>query len=299
MVHGIRTQDGRRLTVEEYGDPDGTPVVLLHDTPGCRLGVVPRDVVAAHPHIRFIAYDRPGYGDSDRLPGRRVADAARDVAELADALGLGRFSVLGHSGGAPHALACAALLPSRVRRAAVLASPAPPDARDLSWFDGMAESHVEEFTRALTDPLAFAGRLAARAADIRRDPAQLLVSLRDGLTDSDRRIVSDPAIGEMLLRAYREALRGSSYGWLDDDLALLSDWGFDPAAVIRPVLLWHGAQDRFSPVAHFTWLADRIPRVRPVLQQDTGHFGALEALPAVLDWLCAPPRRTTSKQTTS
>ncbi|MEV3912072.1 alpha/beta fold hydrolase [Streptomyces canus] len=299
MVHGIRTQDGRRLTVEEYGDPDGTPVVLLHDTPGCRLGVVPRDVVAARPHIRFIAYDRPGYGDSDRLPGRRVADAARDVAELAGALGLGRFSVLGHSGGAPHALACAALLPSRVRRAAVLASPAPPDARDLSWFDGMAESHVEEFTRALTDPLAFAGRLAARAADIRRDPAQLLVSLRDGLTDSDRRIVSDPAIGEMLLRAYREALRGSSYGWLDDDLALLSDWGFDPAAVIRPVLLWHGAQDRFSPVGHFTWLADRIPRVRPVLQQDTGHFGPLEALPAVLDWLCAPPRRTTSKQTTS
>ncbi|MET8076259.1 alpha/beta hydrolase [Streptomyces sp. NPDC005303] len=294
MVHGIRTRDGRRLTVEEYGDPDGTPVVLLHDTPGCRFGVVSPEVVTAHRHIRFIAYDRPGYGDSDRLPGRRVADAARDVAELAGALGLGRFSVLGHSGGAPHALACAALLPSRVRRAAALASPAPPDARDLRWFDGMAASRVEECTRALTDPLAFAERLAARAADIRRDPAQLLVSLRDGLTDSDRRIVSAPAVGELLLRTYREALRGSSYGWLDDELALLSDWGFDPAAVTRPVLLWHGAQDALTPVGHFTWLADRIPRVRPVLQQDTGHFGALEALPAVLDWLCAAPGRTAS-----
>jgi len=71
VVHGIRTQDGRRLTVEEYGDPDGSPVVLLHDTPGCRFGVVPGDVVAAHPHIRFIAYDRPGYGDSERRPGSR------------------------------------------------------------------------------------------------------------------------------------------------------------------------------------------------------------------------------------
>ena len=289
MVHGIRTQDGRRLTVEEYGDPDGTPVVLLHGTPGCRFGVVPEDVVAAHPGVRFIAYDRPGYGDSDRLPGRRVADAARDVADLADALGLDRFSVLGLSGGAPHALACAALLPSRVRRTAALASPAPPDARDLHWFDGMAESAVEEYTRALTDPLAFAERLAARAADIRRDPAQLLVSLRDGLTDSDRRIVSTPAIGETLLRNYREALRGSAYGWLDDDLALLSNWGFDPAAVTRPVLLWHGALDTFSPLGHFKWLADRVPRVRPVLQPDAGHFGALEALPAVLDWLCATP----------
>ncbi|MDH6583611.1 pimeloyl-ACP methyl ester carboxylesterase [Streptomyces sp. SAI-133] len=289
MVHGIRTRDGRRLTVEEYGDPDGSPVVLLHDAPGCRFGVVPPHVVTAHPHIRFIAYDRPGYGDSDRLPGRRVADAARDVAELAGALGLGRFSVLGLSGGAPHALACAALLPSRVRRAAVLASPAPPDARDLRWFDGMAASRVEECTRALTDPLDFAERLAARAAGIRRDPAQLLVALRDGLTESDRRILAVPAVAEMLLRTYREALRGSSYGWLDDGLALLSSWGFDPAAVTRPVLLWHGGQDTFSPVGHFTWLADRIPRARPVLRQDAGHFGALAALPDVLDWLCVPP----------
>ncbi|WP_406214843.1 hypothetical protein [Streptomyces canus] len=83
-------------------------------------------------------------------------------------------SALGRSGGAPHALACAALLPSRVRRAAPPTSPAPPDARDLSWFDGMAGSHVEEFTRALTDPLTFAGsRHPARAAVARR-PGQVL-----------------------------------------------------------------------------------------------------------------------------
>lgn len=293
MAHGIRTQDGRTLTVEEHGDPDGAPVVLLHDTPGCRFGVVPEETVSAHPHIRFVSYDRPGYGDSDRLPGRRVADAARDVSEVADALGLDHFSVLGFSGGAPHALACAALLPARVRRTAALASPAPPDARDLSWFDGMAASGVEEFTRALTDPLGFAERLAARAAEIRRDPAQLLVHLRDGLTDSDRRILAAPATGELLLRSYREALRGSSYGWLDDDLALLSNWGFDPASVRRPVLLWHGARDTLSPVGHFKWLADRVPRARPVLEQDAGHFGALEALPAVLTWLCPPPDQAT------
>lgn len=289
MAQDIRTQDGRRLAVEEYGDPDGTPVVLLHGTPGSRSGPVPEDVVTAHPRTRFLSYDRPGYGDSDRQPGRRVADAARDVRDVADALGLGRFSVLGLSGGAPHALACAALLPSRVRRAAALASLAPPDARDLSWFDGMAESGVADFTLALTDPLAFADRLAARAADIRRDPAQLLVSLRDGLTASDRRILSTPAVGEPLLRTYREALRGSSYGWLDDGLALLSSWGFDPATVTRPVLLWHGARDTLAPVGHFEWLARRIPRARPVLERDAGHFGALEALPAVLDWLCPAP----------
>ncbi|WP_373466067.1 alpha/beta fold hydrolase [Streptomyces sp. V3I8] len=283
-------RDGRRLAFEEWGDPDGTPVVLLHDTPGCRLGTVPQDMMEARPGVRFIAYDRPGYGDSDRGPGRRVAQAARDVAALADALGLGRFSVLGRAGGAPHALACAALLPARVRRAAAMASLAPPAAEGLNWFEGMAAGSVEERTRALTDPVGFADRLAARAAAIRADPAQLLASVRDGLTDSDRRIVSVPAVSEMLLRTYRTALRTSAYGWLDDTLALLSDWGFDPARITRPVLLWHGALDTFSPVGHFEWLAGRIPRARPVLDPQGGHFSALEALPDVLDWLCATPR---------
>ncbi|WP_308298829.1 alpha/beta hydrolase [Streptomyces sp. GESEQ-35] len=294
MVDGVRMRDGRWLAVAERGDPDGTPVVLLHGTPGCRHGAVPEDVMTARPGVRFISYDRPGYGSSDRRPGRRVADAARDVAELADALGLDRFTVLGRSGGAPHALACAALLPARVRRAAALVSPAPPDAVGLSWFEGMARSNVEEFTQALTDPLDFADRLSARAAAIRSDPAQLLVSIRDGLTDSDRRIISDPAVSDMLLRNYRESLRVSAYGWLDDDLALLSNWGFDPAVITRPVLLWHGAEDTFSPVGHFKWLADRIPRARPVLEPDAGHFGALQALPAVLDWLCATPESRAS-----
>jgi len=287
---GIRMRDGRRLAFEEWGDPDGTPVVLLHGTPGCRHGVLPQDMIEARPGVRFIAYDRPGYGDSDRGPGRRVAQAARDVAALADTLGLGRFAVLGRSGGAPHALACAALLPTRVRRAAALASLAPPSSEGLNWFEGMAASNVEEFTRALTDPVDFADRLASRAAEIRADPAQLLASIRDGLTESDRRIISAPAVGDMLLRNYREALRTSAYGWLDDNLALLSHWGFDPARITRPVLLWHGAEDTFSPVGHFEWLARHIPRARPVLDPKGSHFSALEALPDVLDWLCATPR---------
>ncbi|MGP4045710.1 alpha/beta fold hydrolase [Streptomyces sp. 2A115] len=289
MPSGIRMRDGRRLAFEEWGDPGGTPVVLLHGTPGGRHGVVPPELMAARPGVRFIAYDRPGYGDSDRGPGRRIAHAARDVSALADALGLERFAVLGRAGGAPHALACAALLPRRVRRAAAMATLAPPVAEGLSWFEGMAVSCVEDFTRALTDPVDYADRLAARATAIRADPAQFLASIRDGLTDSDRRIISAPAESDMLLRDYREALRTSAYGWLDDNLALLSHWGFDPTLITRPVLLWHGAMDTFSPLGHFEWLAQHIPRARPVLDPKGSHFSSLEALPDVLDWLSAAP----------
>ncbi|MGX2998064.1 alpha/beta fold hydrolase [Streptomyces sp. JNUCC 64] len=277
--------DGRRIAVAEWGDPDGTPVLLLHGTPGCRPGVVPRAVAAARPDVRFLAYDRPGYGGSDRAPGRRVVDAARDAAAVADALGVERFAVLGRSGGAPHALACAALLPGRVRRVAAMVSLAPRDAAGLDWTAGMTEFNVREYERALTGPERSAEVVAERREHILRDPEQLLKDIEGGLTASDRRIIADPGVREMLLLNYREALRESADGWLDDMVASVRPWGFDPEAVTRPVLLWHGAEDTFSPVDHFHWLARRLPRVRPVLAPGAGHFGAIAALPEVLDWL--------------
>src|SRR3954469_6493893 len=115
----IATEGGRTLHVVEDGDFGGLPVIVHGGTPG---GAEPlhRPWVedARGRGIRLIAYDRPGYGPSTPQPGRSVADAAADVAATADALGLDRFATWGASGGAPHALAMAALLPDRVVAAA-------------------------------------------------------------------------------------------------------------------------------------------------------------------------------------
>jgi pimeloyl-ACP methyl ester carboxylesterase len=214
-------------------------------------------------------------------------DVVEDVAHLADALEIDRFAVAGRSGGGPHALACAALLPDRVTRAAALVALAPRGAPGLDWFAGMAESNVREYTTALTDPARLEARLIPRSAAIRSDPARLLEELRAELTDEDRQIVSDNTIRSMLLRNYHEALRTSPYGWIDDCLALTAPWGFDPADIRVPVLLWHGVKDVFSPAAHAYWLAARIPHATAVLEPAAAHFAALRALPTVLGWLMA------------
>ncbi|MGX4693965.1 alpha/beta fold hydrolase [Streptomyces sp. JNUCC 63] len=287
MPDHVRTADGRRLRVEVSGDPHGRPVFLLHGMPGSRVGPRPRSMFLYQRGARLISYDRPGYGGSDRRPGRRVADVVQDVAVVADALELDRFAVAGRSGGAPHALACAALLPDRVTRAAALVGLAPRNAEGLDWFAGMAPSNVTEFRTAFTDPERFAAGIIPRSARIRDDPARLLEELRGVLTADDRLIVSDNTVRSMLLRNYREALRTSPYGWIDDALALTGPWGFDPARIRVPVLLWHGAQDVFSPASHSAWLADRIPRATAVLEADAAHFAALRALPEVLNWLLA------------
>jgi pimeloyl-ACP methyl ester carboxylesterase len=122
---------------------------------------------------------------------------------------------------------------------------------------------------------------------VRANPANLLATLHAELPDSDRRVVADRGIRSMLLETYAEALRTSDYGWVDDALAFCSPWGFDPATVMVPVLLWHGASDVFSPASHARWLADRIPSAAVVVQAGAAHFGALDVLPDILRWLSA------------
>ncbi|MEU4279234.1 alpha/beta fold hydrolase [Streptomyces tanashiensis] len=290
MGHPVRTDDGRLLVAEEWGDPSGTPVVLFHGTPGTRLGTLLPGLASQHPGFRFLAYDRPGYGESQRAPGRRVADAARDTAAVADAFGIERFAVVGRSGGGPHALACAALLPERVRAAAVLVGLAPPDAAGLDWQAGMTPFNVREYGLARArldgrDPDGLEQDLAARAAVLRSDPVRLLDDLRAELSPHDLPVVEDPRVRTVLLRTYQEALRVSHHGWLDDCLAFVSPWGFGLTSITAPVLLWHGLDDAFSPVAHTRWLAGRIPGADPVLVPDAGHFAAQLALPDVLRWL--------------
>jgi pimeloyl-ACP methyl ester carboxylesterase len=279
--------DGRRVTVDVSGDPRGRPVFLLHGTPGSRVGPRPRPMFLYQRGARLISFDRPGYGGSDRRPGRRVMDVAEDVSHLADTLGVDRFAVAGRSGGGPHALACAALLPDRVTRAAALVPLAPRGAPGLDWFAGMTESNVREYTTAVTDPAQLEASLIPRSTAIRSDPGRLLEELRGELPVEDRQIVSDNTIRSMLLRNYHEALRNSAYGWIDDCLALASPWGFDPADIQVPVLLWHGVKDVFSPASHAHWLAARIPRATAVLDPAGAHFAALRALPALLGWLTA------------
>ncbi|MFE5853663.1 MULTISPECIES: alpha/beta fold hydrolase [unclassified Streptomyces] len=285
MRRRVRAADGRHLMVERLGDPRGRPVFLLHGTPGSRLGPAPRGMVLYQSRTQLIAYDRPGYGGSDRLAGRSVCDVAEDVRAIADELGLERFAVVGRSGGAPHALACAALMPDRVTRTAALVTLAPRDADGLDWFEGMAASNVLEYTSAVTDPAGLTERFILRSAEIRKDPIRLLNDLRRELTDSDRMVVKDAGVRSMLLRNYHEALRTSAYGWIDDALAFSSPWGFDPADISGQVMLWHGEQDVFSPVGHSRWLAERIPGATAVLEPTAAHFDALHALPGILTWL--------------
>ncbi|MFI6523065.1 alpha/beta fold hydrolase [Spirillospora sp. NPDC050679] len=273
----VITGDGRTLAVEEWGDPAGTPLFYLHGSPMGRLARHPDPDLFTGKGVRLITFDRPGFGHSTPRRGRRVVDGAEDVAAIAEALGIERFSLFGVSGGGPHALAFAALHPERVERVASLAALAPRDAEGLDWTADMMEGNQGSAAAAAAGREAVAERLAS--GNSAGPPV---------LPATEQAVLSRPEVQEMLGAAYADAVRPGLDGWIDDVVALFgTPWGFDPADIKVPVRLWHGELDSVVPVAHARWLAARIPTAELIVQADAGHAGHFDATPATLDWLLA------------
>ncbi|MEU6238195.1 alpha/beta hydrolase, partial [Kitasatospora sp. NPDC047058] len=210
---------------------------------------------------------------------------AADVRTIADELGLDRFAVLGRSGGGPHALACAALLPDRVTRVAALIGLAPRDAVGLDWYDGMTPSNIRAYQQAERGHDRIADAMRFRSQQVRADPIALLKGLRPLLAPADREVIADSGVRHMLEDGYREAFRHGADGWIDDVLAFTTDWGFQVQDITVPTWLWHGADDQFSPVEHSRWLADHIPEATLFLESGAAHFGAFRVMTTALTWL--------------
>ncbi|HEX7084672.1 MAG TPA: alpha/beta fold hydrolase [Gaiellaceae bacterium] len=282
----VRTADGRALAVGEGGDPAGRPVVVHHGTPSSGALYASWERAAAEQGIRLIGFDRAGYGGSTRAHGRDVAHVAGDVTAIADELGLERFATWGISGGGPHALACAALCDERLVAAASLAGVAPWDADGLDWLAGMGEGNLIEFDLAVTGEEALAPALEdERAALVAATPDQLVELLSTLLGQADRAVLTG-AFAAWLVESTACGLESSAAGWVDDDLAFAKPWGFEPAAIERPVLVVQGGDDRFVPPGHGAWLAERVPGAEALLDDADGHLTLIEnRVPEVHEWL--------------
>jgi pimeloyl-ACP methyl ester carboxylesterase len=274
----LETPDGRTLAYATWGDPDGFPVLSLHGTPGCRLNRWPNEDVYARAGVHYITHDRAGYGRSDRHQRRSVADEAADVAALADEIGLDRFGVTGGSGGGPHVLACAALLPERVMRAVCVVGVAPfgtPGLEEDDWFAGMDAENVKEVRNALAGEDVLTPALEAEQQKIEErvsvDPSTVLDDFE--LSDSDRAELARPEVQELIRETALEQNANGVGGWVDDDLGFLQPWGFDVSTISVPVLVRYGLTDVLVPPAHGQWLAANVPGCLIEIETSAGHLG--------------------------
>ncbi|ONI67921.1 hypothetical protein BWI15_33180 [Kribbella sp. ALI-6-A] len=286
MTATISTPDGRTVAYSLYGEPGGVPVVFHGGSPSTRWKRP--DVVRATEQcgIRLLTFDRPGYGESTRQVGRSVADVVADVRLLAEAQGWDRFAVAGGSGGGPHALACAALLPESVTRCAVVSGIAPP------LVDGPEPSEDEEDPRRnRTSWLAAHGGEAALRPEVEETAREIMALIAAGGPEfppdphsPEGGTAGPPARDDAdAMARLRATFVDSHDGWIDDNLAFARDWGFALGGIEVPVSLWCGSADERGgrQAAH---LASAIPHASSY-QYAGGHMLNDAAYRRVLTWV--------------
>jgi pimeloyl-ACP methyl ester carboxylesterase len=281
----IQAADGRQLEALTAGPADGLTVVLHNGTPAGLLAAPAIAVAAAERDLRLVLYARPGYEGSTPDPGRRVSGAAADLAAVLDAMGAGEFVTVGWSGGGPHALACAALLPGRCLAAASMAGVAPCGADGLDWLAGMGSENIEEFSAAQAGAEALTSFLEPAAREMATmTAADVSAGLGDLVSAADQAAVTGE-FADYLAASFRAAVAGGVAGWRDDDFAFTADWGFTMADVGAgaPVAVWQGDQDMMVPYSHGQWLAAHIPGARAHLLPGEGHLTLVHAFGAILD----------------
>ena len=268
----IRLADGRTLAYAEHGDPDGRPVLGCHGSPSSRLE---RHVEDAEDYrrwgVRLVVPDRPGFGRSDPLPGRRVVDWPDDVAQLVDHLGIERFAVLSLSGGAAYALACAQAFGDRVHAVGILGGAPPPDV-PWPW-----PRWVPQRVRAgVHRPSPFTTVLRPVFAPLALRPALIPRYLRLRLNAADRRVLGRPAVQRLMAATFTEGLRNGTAALAEDRALLFRPWGFPVASVRQRVHLWHGTQDWQVPVVLGQVLSAMLPDCSAHWVPGEGHFLVFE-----------------------
>jgi len=269
----INLDDGRILGFLECGDPDGKPVFYFHGFPGSRLEAQFAHNTASSKNIHMIGIDRPGYGISEYKQNRAILDWPDDVTELADKLGIDRFSVLGVSGGGPYAAACAYKIPHRLISVGIVCGLGPINSVDS--VEGML--WVNRFGLSIAAPMPWLIKIILQpVAFLLRHRAATVASFLSRNTEpADRMELKRPEIKAIMTATFKESMRSGPAGAARDVILYANPWGFDLQDIRLQVHLWHGQKDVIVPVSMGRFMADTIPNCRSAFYEAEGHFSLL------------------------
>ena len=264
-----RLRDGRILTYSEHGSLSGEPVMFFHGIPGSRLFHHPDSLIELSLDARIITADRPGFGLSDFEHGRRLLDWPDDVVELADALEIDRFAVVGISGGGPYVAACAAKIPHRLTAAAIISGLGPVEApgvtNEMVWYLHLLLSTARHSASAARLLWHMAHAVGGRNGE------RIRYLEASGMPITERRVLGSTEVRKMLSLDYAEALRNGVNGAAYDMTLLAHPWGYRLEDITMAIQLWHGDDDVRTPRAMGHYLASAIPTCQAVFYPDEGH----------------------------
>ncbi|HET9935745.1 MAG TPA: alpha/beta hydrolase [Methyloceanibacter sp.] len=277
----LRLADGRRIGFAEYGDPEGQPVLAIHGTPGSRLMFALTDATARERRLRIVAPERPGYGFSDFHFQRSLAEAASDLEQCADALGLRRFALIGVSGGGPYAVAAAAAMPRRIALLA-LVNPVGPIA-ECDRRIRISKAHRLIFNRLGRSDAACTAFFWPLRRLVNSAPGLAYRVLQLRVPASDRTVLARDEVRVSLQAALREGLRPGIDGARQDLRLYCGKWQLSLRDIDVPAILWQGSDDVIVPPGAAYDLAETLPNCRLDVIQGGGHYWIFSGFDRVLD----------------
>jgi pimeloyl-ACP methyl ester carboxylesterase len=263
--------NGATIALSEYGDPGGAPVFFCHGWPSSRTMAELADDAARDLGVRIISPDRPGIRDSQFQPDRRLIDWPPFLNEIADRLGIGRFRLLGISGGAPYAYASAWMTPERIEKIAIVSGAPPLDG--LNDLDGLLPIHRRMLVLREKNPrlLKLLFHLA-RPFVAMRMPLRLRPLLLKFLQPCDANVLRESRAFDVCFESARQAWRSSAEGVMTDAEIYATPWGFPLEEIQVPITLWHGMKDRTFAPRLAEGVARRLPNCEFHLIEDAGHY---------------------------
>jgi pimeloyl-ACP methyl ester carboxylesterase len=279
--------DRRTLAISEFGAPDGVPLLYCHGWPSSRLEAAFLQQAAQRLGVRILAADRPGMGRSTRLPARRLLDWPADVARIADHFDIDGFHLLGVSGGAPYALACAQAMPGRVKACSIVCGLGPLDGAGAAQ---LAPARFAMLQAGWRTPKLMAVKLQALRCWLAWSPQSFVRYFSRHYPPGDLALMLVATNLAQWRAMVLESFRQGVTGVVDDAAILAGDWGFPPAAIECRVDLWHGERDTIVPIAMARAMAAAIPHARSHLYPEDGHFSiVVQRAEAALAALIAAP----------
>ncbi|MEM8672851.1 MAG: alpha/beta hydrolase [Cyanobacteria bacterium P01_G01_bin.67] len=268
----VRVGEQRQIAYCEYGEPPGKPVFYFHGTPGSRYEPLFGDRAGKEYGYRIIALDRPGLGRSDYVKGRRLLDWSQDVKEVAKQLGIGKFGVIGASGGGAYALACSYAIPELLEFSVLMGSWAPVATEPQLWHE-MAP--LDRFFAKLSQsvpsifyvPFSFLGYAVKKMS-----PQNFMKLLESSMSAADKQLIADEEVAQFYADDIAEAFRQGVRGAADDAIILYGEWGFAVEEIEIEVHLFHGEEDRFASYSYALYFDEKIPRTKLYSYPREGHL---------------------------
>ncbi len=272
-VKFYKTQKGTRLAFHEYGDTGGHPVIFYHGTGSHVHGMLLHKPALKY-GFRIIAPDRPGIAQSDYRAGWTILEYAKDIAGLADSLGIGSFGAIGISGAGPTLMASAFAIPERLHCVVDLACAMPlyTDAEMRKQLGTMDRFYAVLGTRLPLALFKIPFSLLGIMERVIKSPKSFAKMFDSSLCPADKEIFARPDFQYLFMRDFQELFRQGAKGPAYDAQTVYKKWGFNLSDIKTHIEVFQGAEDKFVPKMFSEYLKKTVKDVRVNMMEGQGHF---------------------------